>query len=75
VVTLAEFVIMHETFKLTEPHTLKIEVTGTGDPVLVGYLDGAPLLTLTDTSLRQRGRLLALTKRALIPTIRAPCVS
>jgi hypothetical protein len=40
----------HALFDPTQPHTLKIEVTGTGDPVLVGYLDGVPLVTLTDTS-------------------------
>lgn len=45
---LTRTVTMHPTFELTEPHILKIEVTGTDDPVLVGYLDGAPLLTLED---------------------------
>jgi hypothetical protein len=46
--TLTKTVTMHSTFRLDEPHTLKIEVIGTADPVLVGYLDGAPLLTFED---------------------------
>jgi hypothetical protein len=45
---LTRTVTMHSTFRLDEPHTLKIEVIGTEDPVLVGYLDGAPLLTVED---------------------------
>ncbi len=45
---ITQTVTMHPTFRLDEPHTLKIEVIGTDDPVLVGYLDGAPLLTVED---------------------------
>jgi hypothetical protein len=40
----------HPHFDPTKPHTLKIEVTGTADPRLVGYLDGVPLLELIDNS-------------------------
>ena len=37
-------------FNLSKPHTLRIDVTGSATPQLTGYLDGEPLLTLTDTS-------------------------
>ena len=41
-------VTLPASFRLTNPHALRIDVTGTANPVLTGYLDGSPLLTMED---------------------------
>ena len=50
VVVLTAAATLPAAFNLSKPHVLRIQVTGTSSPQLTGYLDGEPLLSLTDTS-------------------------
>jgi hypothetical protein len=49
-VVMSEQAPLPSSFKLLNPHTLRIDVTGTTEPMLTGYLDGVPLLKMTDSS-------------------------
>jgi hypothetical protein len=50
VVVLTATANLPSTFNLLKPHALRILATGSSTPQLTGFLDGEPLLTLTDTS-------------------------